>query len=170
MSNSVRDKVACAHRGGERGAAVLGMGGVAAPAPVRDGRAPANRSLGDSWFTTCEGLHSNSRRNVPSLATWAGPTHHRKMDRFASVGMPRPLVAPLPKALASQHHDHSLPLRPWSIGARTLLESVRNKRLSRHVGEHRTAQQAIWMVAILTRWVSASIKHNLTFVEPVRIT
>jgi hypothetical protein len=28
--------------------------GVAAPAPVRDGRAPANRSLSDSWFTNCE--------------------------------------------------------------------------------------------------------------------
>jgi hypothetical protein len=162
MSNSVRDKVACAHRGGERGAAVLGMGGW---------RRPRRCGTDGHLRTVAWAIHGSQIVNThDETCRVAGPTHHRKMDRFASVGMPRPLVAPLPKALASQHHDHSLPLRPWSIGARTLLESVRNKRLSRHVGEHRTAQQAIWMVAILTRWVSASIKHNLTFVEPVRIT
>lgn len=137
------------HTAEGRGAPPFWGWGVAAPAPVRDGRAPANRSLGDSWFTNCEYARRNGRV--------AGPTHHRKMDRFASVGMPRPLVAPLPKALASQHHDHSLPLRPWSIGARTLLRKLApHSTTSDMDGRH------------IVQW--ASFKRGLTFVEPLRIT
>jgi hypothetical protein len=43
--------------------------GAAAPAPVRDGRAPANRTLSDSWFTNCKAASSAAgcRAKIPPL-------------------------------------------------------------------------------------------------------
>jgi hypothetical protein len=79
----------------ERGAPPFWGWGVAAPERVRDGRAPANRNLGDSGSQIVKGCIVTHDETYGLRTHAASPTHQRRMDRFPSFGKPRRLVAPL---------------------------------------------------------------------------